>query len=504
MSVRERQKEKVSPLFNVPFRVFIFYVQQLLFWDHFSLDDDDMIGTRARSAKNRTSTLSPSQTSTSTRTISWCSSSSAVSATVSPTISIRSASSVAHQSAGVAKHRDLSLIGASRKSCFEARCQAGPCREKVKLKAHSGRDDPNRHSRRGRSLSTEEIETIGCFKLKSYKPQCNTKATGVLDKPAWLQICDPCHRILERSLTPDLSDTVRLRDLGESGRISKTSDNFDNTHHRYLDVADLNYIDSSSLCGCDLASSEHLVLNRRRILEGNIESKSVQTSEVPPTLFNGQWNKNHNKNHNVIVNNKLEVQYLCKTEDSLMKIIGADEIINNKVFRHGAQRSEEETEDHSYVANKNVDEEERVDIESKWLSRASDRRCFNPEVEQQATQLSLEQPRQGTNLKCDNDSHEQKKYCVTLSEEEGIGNDSVQSGCFETDYEKCIESINRQLNLESPDAGYRRTTAAAVSVSGTDPHSEEDKVIIVKDLSMMQCMICFIGGNFILKVAEWK
>lgn len=535
ISVSKRNTErKVNALFNVPFRIFVLYSRRLLFWGHFSMDDDDMIRTRARSAKNRTSTLSPSRTGTT----SWCSSSSAVSAPVSPTISIRSASSAAHQSeVGVANHRladrDLSSIGVSRQSCFEARCQANPCRERANLKTH-----PNRQPQpeRGRSLSTEEIKTIGCFNLKSLavnkstatapSAQCNTKATGKLEKPAWLQICDPCHRILERSLTPDSSDTALLRNSGVNGRESKTSDNLNNTHHRYLDLAGFNYIDSSSLCGGDHSNSDHLeVVDRTRIFEytasevnnictdfeRNIQIKNVHTCEVPP--LNGQWLKN-NKNNVVTVNNILESPYLCKDDDSFKNIIGVDDIIiNSKVLRHEAQQTslEEETEGQSFVANNNLNlgEKERVDIdiESKWWSRnaivANDHRCFHPEFEQATP---LEQPRQDSNLKCDNDSHEQKNDCVTDTDKAN-GNDIVQSDCFETDYEKCIESINRQLNLESRDAVNRRT-AATVRVSGPDPHSKEEVIIAeVRCLSMMQCIFIEKSpceGNFhsILRTVE--
>lgn len=487
--------------------------------------DDTIVTTCARSAKNRTSTLSPShqqqQQQTSTRTTSWCSSSSsAVSTAVSPTtISSRSASSEAHPSSLLRVHPvsvekfaapSAAVSSSSRGQCCQVNGLKPPlCRPVTRTvsKYEVPRED---QLPRRRSLSTEEeIRSIGCFNLRQSLPvnnnnnntkskvgQLSNRAKTLAEKPTWLQICDPCHRMLERSLTPDLSDIVLLQQ-----RISSNNNNnniCEKNKSVDLQLADLRFIDSSA---GDLHNWQDAHGNRR-LSNGRASNSSIEWEPVSRGYRIESSAGDHREKRNGPVNN-INREYLCKQGNSVDEII-----INNKLFRRFREpptsllRPEDlvdekassgggvSRDDDDDVANNNLGEKERRRIASELSSRngvtaavavATDRRHYlSPEAESRKARLSAAEQQS-----CENgDSGRSAGDCE--KDLNGDGRTTVfvagavcqQRDSFEEDYERCIESINRQLKLESRDAANRRTT------TGQDDNNNNDVTLFKPDLKL--------------------
>lgn len=453
-------------------------------------------------AKNRTSTLSPSTTRTTS-----------LSSAVSPPVAIssRPASSEAHPShsqsvseVSLANHnarRSVSGVASQERSC----CIAS---------AHQKPPVPLRNTRiaqRRRSLSAEEeIRTIGCFNLKPVPNNNNNyikskflnggKSTSNVEKPTWLQICDPCHRILERSLTPDAAS-----DVGLLQRCNNSSEGGDKVQVKEpvkpldLELSDLRFIDSSSAAG-DLHQWPH---SQQEQLSRNHQPEVI-ASEWTTVNVSGSDGRKGKQARTVTNSNKDSAsnpdwEYLGRgREDSdsnggsnkKKKSNGEHElIINNKVFgRFGGEpplhhHQKELGEVDSVVANNNLGEkaeQRRVVVVTRC--RRSDRRqpCLTingrVEGETEATQLPQHLP-PTEDVFCD-DGAGQEDTIRTGSETVSV-RDS-----FEEDYERCIESINRQLQLESRDAACRRTAAGDVTLIGpevngrTVAEGEEEEVNI--------------------------
>lgn len=430
-------------------------------------DDDDTIG-RARSAKNRTSTLSPSTQQT-TRTTSWCSSSSpSGTAAVSPTIS-KSVSAEAHPSSllrvrPLSKQEDRHSQSSSRRCC-QANLRQGhegtlkPPVPRGVTRVASKYESPGRQPLpRRRSLSTEEeIRTIGCFNLRQQQHVSTKSKVKQADKPSWLQICDPCHRILERSVTPDLSsDLVVLRrlnsDFGQPVLVGEKT--------LELDLSDFRFIDSSA---GDLHHNWRQDASEgeaRRRLSNVVAEKSTVTKE------------NRNGGREFVNNNKWE--YLCKSENS----------------SGGGGALDAEDED---VANNNLGEEERVKAATdRQKRRVCQQSAFADQVVAEKKQHQL-----ADNGKCsaEKDYSDSKDKAVNQS----VGDS------FEEDYERCIESINRQLKLESRDAALRSRRASdrgdQVTLQGannTRRSVEDDVYEEEKEVCGLQC-VCLApsrGGSY--------
>lgn len=507
--------------------------------------------TRARSAKNRTSTLSPShqqQQQTSTRTTSWCSSSSsAVSTAVVSPISSRSASSEAHPSALLRVHHPVSELSLScngsntnnknsnRTRCCQVNYREGRLKPPVPRSSvtrtiskyeTSNREQPQRQPRR-RSLSTEEeIRSIGCFNLRQSQPVNNNNkakvghisnkaAVGVAaedhhqsQKPSWLQICDPCHRILERSLTPDIVLVQRIN--RDSGRCMRNDEQQVKQQTSVdLESADLRFIDSSA---GDLHNWQDANGNnnnnhknsRRRLSNKECPPVNSRLSASAADDDDDQVGGGRRRSETRIVNNNnssRDWEYFCSRENSLnsnnnhSKLFGRSREPNpppppslkSTSLLRQSQRPEDPVDveddgvraeavdddgadDDDDVANNNLGEKER-----QWRRRiaselSSSRNCvsaaaavasdrgrsgcrLSPEVERRQATQSPQQNFTKSQNGCG--SKEDFKNCL-----EGGAGDTLSSACqrdsFEEDYERCIESINRQLKLESRDVSHRQ------------------------------------------------
>lgn len=446
-------------------------------------------------AKNRTSTLSPSTTRTTS-----CSTS--LSSAVSPPVAIssRPASSEAHPSQSQSVSEVSLANHNARRSTSGAASQERSC---CIASAHQKPPVPLRSTRithRRRSLSAEEeIRTIGCFNLKPAPNNNNNnnyikskilnggKTTSNVEKPTWLQICDPCHRILERSLTPDAAS-----DVGLVQRCNNSSVGRDKVQEREpvksvdLELSDLRFIDSTSAAG-DL---HQWAQSEKEQLSGNYKQEVI-VSEWPTVSVSGSDGRKGKQARTVKKSIKDSAsnpdwEYLDRgrgdsnsnggsDNKKKKKSNGVDElIINNKVFgrfggeplhHHHPQQQQKEVD--SVVANNNLGEkaeQRRVVVVTR--SRRSDHRqpCLTingrVEGETEATQLPQHLP-STKDVFCDDPG---QGDAIT-----GTGSEAVSvRDSFEEDYERCIESINRQLQLESRDAACRRTAAGDVTLIGPE------------------------------------
>lgn len=559
---------------------------------------------RARSAKNRTSTLSPSTTTTTSRTASWCSSSVATpppsTAVSSPTnTSSRSCSSEVHPLSRLRVypvselHLHTALNGHGPGTGTQQQKQKPHCCQfnsrqqdilkppvvprsvsrtvsKYEAVTRGSREQP---PRRRRSLSTEEeIRTIGCFNLRPSSSAAQTlnnnnnnksKVGQVIDtavavKPTWLQICDPCHRILERSLTPDDVNEFVLRQRansdfsGDRRKVAAAAGSGAETSSSssvVIDLADLRFIDSStgelhnwhqqqdarSSCGLSngISNSNWRAVPVKPVTEtaaGRLPSHRDDNKQAAatgkennsgPVNNNHPWESpalrrensfTHNKNNNnnggvdeIIIKNKVFARF-CEsrplpppppqlsppttttTVPSHSSRQGATKINHH---HHQQQQQQQQRrrrpEDHHHrsvaadvlnadVANNNLGEKERPRLASESTSvlLASDRqlgghRCLSSEVEhKKATQLSQHSSVDSAVSASSDSRHKDKDNCSGGSPSSVLVGPGSVSDSFEEDYQRCIESINRQLNLESRDAVDRGTDDGHSSSGGYD------------------------------------
>lgn len=422
-------------------------------------DDDDTIGTRARSAKNRTS---------------------AVSTVLSPTtISSSSASSEAHPSSLLRVTPTSSEVLSSLQAARQLKPPVPKSLPRT-ISKYENREELVRQPRR-RSLSTEEeIRSIGCFNLrqsvqsKAKGVHQNSRTAAVAEKPTWLQICDPCHRVLERSLTPDLSDIVVVQRINSEwghrrSDVKGATGPGNGEQSVDLELSDLRFIDSSA---GDLQNNSNWQRPQKDLSNGQQRQQRLSNGQCNKEwqLVNGGGgylspadDKQATKEErSQSVNNNRERGDLCKRENSSNNNNNnnnsVDEIIiDNKVCGRFLD-----------VANNNLGEKERRIASVSLVPRISvplaDRQdCLSPEVERsQATQL--------THPPChDNGVASDESVVVGRNQQR---EDLIRSGrvkaanqgdSFEEDYERCIESINRQLKLETRDASHRRTTCDNVT-----------------------------------------
>lgn len=312
------------------------------------------------------------------------------------------------------------------------------------------------------------------------------KATSNVDKPTWLQICDPCHRILERSLTPDATS-----DVGLVQRCNNSSVGRDKVQEREpvksldIELSDLRFIDSTSAAG-DLHQWPN---SEKEQLSGSYKQEVI-VSEWPTVSVSGSDGRKgkhartvkksikdsaSNPDWEYLDRGREESKDSGSDNNKKKKSNGVDElIINNKVFgrfggeslhHHHPQQQPKEVD--SVVANNNLGEkaeQRRVVVVAR--SRRSDHRqpCLTinarVEGETEATQLPQHLP-STKDVFCDDPGQED---AIT-----GTGSEAVSvRDSFEEDYERCIESINRQLQLESRDAACRRTAAGDVTLIGPE------------------------------------
>lgn len=346
------------------------------------------------------------------------------------------------------------------------KCEASPCLSK----------DPQ--PRRRRSLSTEEeIRSIGCFGLKQSPVNKSKQLNG--SKPTWLQICDPCHRILERSLTPDLSDLVLWQRISAGGE-KEPDKSVD------LELSQLRFIDSSSNAG-DLHSWPQLdVWNGKRANGHHGGSRQAGTTDVPVNVvldcvatdkkaaaINKSWPVN-NKNP--------EREYLCRGGNSLHKN-GVDElIINNKVLRRFGDVEKEQQPPPPPPPPHPPQEDEADGVANKYLG-GQEERTGASESSSSSCRMVVRSDRQRRCLTISSSQVGEDKKATQLPQHrhpsnDGHKNDSGVSArdSFEEDYERCIESINRQLKLESRDvAGHGRTRNSTKTTTSKD---DRDKVTL--------------------------
>lgn len=377
------------------------------FWGPFLLDDDDMVGSRARSAKNRTSTLSRPASSGEARQLQLS----------HPEILNGDESS--WKSFPRSKSSDASVNAGSRLDCL-----LNPLLTDTQI-SRSHFETTKEQLPRRRSLPTEEdTRTTGCFNLRSSAvKKCRVNpidgSKGNLEKPNWLNICDPCNKVLERSITPDISD-VLLQKIDKS--------------LRHLDT-----VAPSLAFGAESFTT---------VVTGHGNNRSIESERRTQNFVAPKGNLDIRvtcKNGGGTINSPLEYgrqgEHILKNNRPVGR--SPKIIAENKVFR----RSRRSDDADAVVANNNLCEKREIVAcaeSGRHLSRnvaVTDHRRLIRKIET-ATQFSEQSQRSNS----DTGTFEVLSDRSAAEVKPSGGERRCPS--FEEDYEKCIESINRQLSLE--------------------------------------------------------